>query len=349
VTVGLDGSHAELRAVAEPFCWKIPDGLSTEEAACVPCPSGRPTTACSSSGTWWPGETALIHAGASGVGIAAIQLAKRAGARVWPRRQRREAGTAEGARSRRGHQLRHHRLRRGGPRLTEGRGADVIVDSVGGRPCRGASVPGLPGSVRHRRRRRPTGNGADGHLHPAAQQPVPLGLLPGGRAVLEPPSPRHDRPPPRRHRRRARCGWSSTGGSRWPTPPRPTPTSRAARPSDGSAPALKGGPLRASGRGSRRGAGRTIRRGGSAHRCQAAAISPISSGSTKPSSTAWRPSADSVIRSAQRSPHQSRSSGSEKHQADAVAETSSNPAARAQADQPAAAVGLPAVVAGHRP
>ena len=27
VTVGLDGSHAELRAVPEAFCWKIPDGL----------------------------------------------------------------------------------------------------------------------------------------------------------------------------------------------------------------------------------------------------------------------------------------------------------------------------------
>src|SRR5580692_3815327 len=26
VTVGLDGSHAELRAVAEPFCWPIPAG-----------------------------------------------------------------------------------------------------------------------------------------------------------------------------------------------------------------------------------------------------------------------------------------------------------------------------------
>ena len=26
VTVGSDGSHAELRAVAEPFCWVIPDG-----------------------------------------------------------------------------------------------------------------------------------------------------------------------------------------------------------------------------------------------------------------------------------------------------------------------------------
>ncbi len=40
VTVGLDGSHAELRAVPEGFCWKIPDGLSTDEAACIPVAFG---------------------------------------------------------------------------------------------------------------------------------------------------------------------------------------------------------------------------------------------------------------------------------------------------------------------
>jgi NADPH2:quinone reductase len=40
VTVGLDGSHAELRAAPESFCWKIPEGLSTEEAACIPVAFG---------------------------------------------------------------------------------------------------------------------------------------------------------------------------------------------------------------------------------------------------------------------------------------------------------------------
>jgi len=29
VTVGLDGSHAQLRAVGQSFCWFIPEGLST--------------------------------------------------------------------------------------------------------------------------------------------------------------------------------------------------------------------------------------------------------------------------------------------------------------------------------
>ena len=44
--------------------------------------SAPPTTACSSSAICRPGETVLIQAGAGGVGIAAIQLAKRAGATV---------------------------------------------------------------------------------------------------------------------------------------------------------------------------------------------------------------------------------------------------------------------------
>ncbi|MGH9078624.1 MAG: quinone oxidoreductase family protein, partial [Acidimicrobiales bacterium] len=82
VTVGLDGSHAELRAVGESFCWRIPLGVTTEEAACVPVPFGTADDSLFEFGRLQPGETALIQAGASGVGIAAIQLAKRAGATV---------------------------------------------------------------------------------------------------------------------------------------------------------------------------------------------------------------------------------------------------------------------------
>jgi NADPH2:quinone reductase len=83
VTVGLDGSHAELRAVPAAFAWKIPDGLSVEEAACVPVPWGTADDCLFAFGHLVAGETVLIHAGGSGVGLAAIQLAKRAGARVF--------------------------------------------------------------------------------------------------------------------------------------------------------------------------------------------------------------------------------------------------------------------------
>jgi NADPH:quinone reductase len=133
VTVGLDGSHAELRAVGESFCWVVPAGVTTEQAACVPVPFGTADDCLFEFGRLQAGETALIHAGASGVGIAAIQLAKRAGARV--------LATASSG-------LRLERLEELGldhgidytsvdfveqvRQLTEGRGADVIVDSIGG-------------------------------------------------------------------------------------------------------------------------------------------------------------------------------------------------------------------------
>jgi len=82
VTVGTDGSHAELRVVPEWFAWPIPPGLATEVAACVPIAFGTADDALFEFGRLQPGETVLVHAGASGVGIAAIQLAKRAGAQV---------------------------------------------------------------------------------------------------------------------------------------------------------------------------------------------------------------------------------------------------------------------------
>jgi NADPH2:quinone reductase len=79
------------------------------------------------------GETALIHAGAGGVGIAAIQLAKRAGARVFAtassdaRLERlKELGLDEGINYVTNDFVVEAR------RLTDGKGVDVIVDSVGG-------------------------------------------------------------------------------------------------------------------------------------------------------------------------------------------------------------------------
>jgi NADPH2:quinone reductase len=133
VTVGADGSHAELRATRESLCWLIPDRLSTEEAACVPVAFGTADDCLFEFGRLQAREVALIHAGASGVGLAAIQLASRAGARVLAtassddRLERlREYGLDDGinyASTDFAEAVRH---------LTGGHGADVIVDSIGG-------------------------------------------------------------------------------------------------------------------------------------------------------------------------------------------------------------------------
>src|SRR4051794_17361892 len=133
VTVGLDGSHAELRAVPEAFCWSVPDGLAIEEAACVPIPFGTADDCLFEFGRLQSGETALIHAGGSGVGIAAIRLAHRAGATVLATASRAdklerlvELGLDHGI------NYVEHDFADEVHRLTDGRGADVIVDSVGG-------------------------------------------------------------------------------------------------------------------------------------------------------------------------------------------------------------------------
>ena len=139
VTVGVDGSHAELRAVPESFAWRIPDGLSVEEAACVPVPFGTADDCLFEFGHLKAGETVLIQAGASGVGIAAIQLANRSGARVLATASSdakldrlRELGLDEGINYKSTDFVAEAR------RLTDGRGVDVVVDSVGGVTLQGS-------------------------------------------------------------------------------------------------------------------------------------------------------------------------------------------------------------------
>jgi len=139
VTTGVDGSHAELRVAGEAFTWKVPDGVSLEDAACVPVPFGTADDCLFEFGRLTHGETALIHAGAGGVGIAAIQMAHRAGARVFAtassdeKLERLKAlGLDEGINYVTNDFVAEAR------RLTDGRGVDVVVDSVGGVTLQGS-------------------------------------------------------------------------------------------------------------------------------------------------------------------------------------------------------------------
>ncbi|MFO7591622.1 MAG: zinc-binding alcohol dehydrogenase family protein [Acidimicrobiia bacterium] len=76
------GSHAARRAVPSVVTWLVPDGLDIVEAACVPIAFGTADDCLFEFGHLVEGETVLVQAGAGGVGLAAIQLAKRAGATV---------------------------------------------------------------------------------------------------------------------------------------------------------------------------------------------------------------------------------------------------------------------------
>ncbi|HTO58575.1 MAG TPA: zinc-binding alcohol dehydrogenase family protein, partial [Pseudomonadales bacterium] len=83
VTVAPFGSHAARRAVPEVTAWHVPAKLDIALAACVPIPFGTADECLFEFGRLRAGESVLIQGGAGGVGLAAIQLAKRAGARVF--------------------------------------------------------------------------------------------------------------------------------------------------------------------------------------------------------------------------------------------------------------------------
>lgn len=133
VATMLWGSHAELVAVPSMLTWPVPDGADVIAAACVPVAFGTADDCLFEFGHLQPGETVLIQAGASGVGVAAIQLAKRGGATVVAtassddRLERlRDLGLDHGVNYSRPEWVEAVRA------TTGGRGVDLAVDSVGG-------------------------------------------------------------------------------------------------------------------------------------------------------------------------------------------------------------------------
>ena len=79
----LTGGFGPLGVVDERFLARIPDGWSWEEAASVPLVFLTAYYGLSDLAGVRPGERVLIHAGAGGVGMAAVQLARFFGAEVF--------------------------------------------------------------------------------------------------------------------------------------------------------------------------------------------------------------------------------------------------------------------------
>lgn len=77
------GGYAEKAVVDHRMLLALPGGWSFAEGAAAPEVWYTAFVNLFLEGNLQPGETALIHAGASGVGTAAIQQARRAGARVF--------------------------------------------------------------------------------------------------------------------------------------------------------------------------------------------------------------------------------------------------------------------------
>ena len=127
------GSHAARRVVPALVTWPIPEGLDAAPAAGVPVALGTAQECLFTAGNLEAGQTALIHAGGGGVGMAAIQLAKQAGATAISTassdeklERLKEFGLDHGINYATENFVERTR------ELTEGRGADVILDSVGG-------------------------------------------------------------------------------------------------------------------------------------------------------------------------------------------------------------------------
>ena len=79
---GHAGSHASMRVARTDQTWAVPDGLDIESAACVAVAFGTAHEALFEHGKLQAGQTVLLQGAAGGVCLAAMQLAKAAGARV---------------------------------------------------------------------------------------------------------------------------------------------------------------------------------------------------------------------------------------------------------------------------
>lgn len=77
------GGYAELVTVPAPMLIRVPERMTLAQAAAAPEVFLTAYSALFLEGRLQRGETVLVHAGASGVGTAAIQMARRAGCRVF--------------------------------------------------------------------------------------------------------------------------------------------------------------------------------------------------------------------------------------------------------------------------
>ncbi|MBS0411381.1 MAG: zinc-binding alcohol dehydrogenase family protein [Proteobacteria bacterium] len=138
-TSGAFGSHAELRSVPARSAWHVPNGFDVKKASVMPVAFGTADDCLFEFGHLKAGETVLVQAGASGVGVAAIQLAKRAGATVLATASSDERleklkrfGLDHGI------NYRTHDVVQEVMRLTDKKGVNLVVDSVGGSTLQGS-------------------------------------------------------------------------------------------------------------------------------------------------------------------------------------------------------------------
>lgn len=123
-------TYAEYALVPAERALTVPEGMDNNTAAALPLQGLTAHYLASSTFPLAPGHTALVHAGAGGVGLLLIQLAKARGARVFTTvssPEKAELAQAAGA----DQVLSYDDFDSAARKLTAGQGVDVVFDGVG--------------------------------------------------------------------------------------------------------------------------------------------------------------------------------------------------------------------------
>jgi len=126
------GSYAEYAVVPSAQLVKIPDGISFQQAAAAMLQGMTAHYLTHSTYPLKAGDTCLVHAAAGGAGLLLVQMARRAGARVFGTVS--TEAKAELAKRAGAHETilyTEQDFEAEVKRLTGGRGVDVVYDSVG--------------------------------------------------------------------------------------------------------------------------------------------------------------------------------------------------------------------------
>jgi NADPH:quinone reductase len=127
------GGYAEYCAAPSPQCLPIPAELDFAHAAALPEVMFTVWTNVFERGRLVAGESILIHGGSSGIGTAAIQLARARGARVFATAgSAAKCGACEALGAERCINYRDEDFVAAVKQLTADRGVDVVLDMVGG-------------------------------------------------------------------------------------------------------------------------------------------------------------------------------------------------------------------------
>ena len=129
---GVFGSYGQLNSVPASRLVQVPSGVTTKQAAALMLQGITAHYLATSTYPLKPGDTCLVHAGAGGVGLLLTQIAKMRGARVITTVSTEEkASLSRNAGADAVIRYTEQDFEAEVKRLTEGKGVQVVYDSVG--------------------------------------------------------------------------------------------------------------------------------------------------------------------------------------------------------------------------